>query len=230
MSEDQQPDVSQENTEDVSAADKLYPEGEDKKPDDSGDQKPEETDQEPDKDSKDKEPEEKADEKPDDESKEGKDEADKEIEYDLKMPKDTLLQESIVEEIVSIAKEQGLSNEQAQKVLDMQSEAVSKYHTKLESDFNTQVKEWGEELRADKDIGGEHLKQNVEYARRTVIKFGGEEFLNELDQTGYGNHPGLFKMLARMGYELEARENISGGKPPAKEVSMAEKFYGPNAT
>ena len=214
MSDQQQAEVSQENTEDTTAADKLYPDAEgDQKPEAEGEEKVSEDSQNTEEDS----------------SGESEGEAkEAQGQLELTMPENTLLSESAMDEIAQVAKEQGLSNDQAQKVLDMQSQAVSNFSERMEQSHYEQVESWGEEIRADKDLGGENLGKNAELAKRAVSELVGDDFLAELDSTGYGNHPKLFKLLVSVGKQMYADDLVLAGAQPNQPVSMADRFYPTN--
>lgn len=221
MSDNEQVESSQENTEEVSAAQTLYPESS------------EETSEAKVEDQQNINPEEEST-KGDAEPQEGEQSEEKEAEgqagegdteYDLKMPEETLLEETVKDEVISMAKEKGLSNEQAQEVLNMQSKAISNYHEKALENLHQEVEAWGNEIRSDKEIGGENLPQNAELAKRAVKHFAGEDFLTELDETGYGNHPRLFKLLVNVGKEIESGGLVLAGAQPSQPKSMADVFY-----
>lgn len=207
MSDQHQTEDSQANPEEKSVEDTLYNSEADKKVEESS-----ETPAEP-----------VAEEKPA-EGEEGKVE-EGQIEFDLKLPENTLLSDEAKDEIVSIAKEQGLSQDQAQKVLDLQSEIASEVSDQFTQDFEDQVNSWGEEIKADKDLGGDNLGKNVELAKRAVVAFAGEEFLTELDQTGYANHPRLFKMLTKIGAELQAGDLVLSSAQSNQPKSAAQIMY-----
>lgn len=216
MSDQQQVEASQDTTKEASISEKFYP---------SEDKKSEGEVKEASKDSKSTE----VDSvkggsevsKEVSESKESKDDTS----YDLKIEEGSLIDESVLEEVISLAKEQGLSKEQAQKILDSQSSLVSDYHNKVVNDFNDQVVTWGNQIKADKELGGENLTKNVELAKLAVETFAGKEFLQELDQTGYGNHPKLFKLLVGIGRELKAKDTVHSNNFSNEAKSFADKFY-----
>jgi hypothetical protein len=214
MVEEQTVDDSQANTEEKSAEEVLYGDG-DKKPEvEAKEEKEVEESSEPET----------------EEVVEGEEpkaaEADKsKDEFTLKMPEETLLSESVLDDIASIAKEQGLSDEQAQKFLDKQSEVISNYHEDLETQFDDQVTAWGDEIKADKELGGDNLEGSIMLAKRAVTEFAGEEFLAELDKTGYGNHPQLFRMLTKIGKELSAGDLVEGNRTAPDPKSFADRFY-----
>lgn len=221
MSDQQQADVSQDNTEETSAADTLYPEGKEE----SSETKEEESQPEGGE-SSEGESEEAGDKPAEEGEAEGdKKEASEEIKYDLKMPKETLLNEGVVDEIVSMAKEQGLSNDQAQKFLDMQSDFLSEHNSLMEQKHNEEVSSWGEQIKTDKELGGENLGKNAELAKRVVSELVGDDFLHELDESGYGNHPKLFKLLVSVGKQMYADDLVLPGAQPNQPKSMADVFY-----
>lgn len=81
-----------------------------------------------------------------------------------------------------IAKELGLSQEQAQKLVDIypqiqqqQAEARSK-----------QVADWGEQVKADKEIGGDKFNASVGAAQRALDQFGNTELREYLNASGPG--------------------------------------------
>lgn len=163
---------------------------------------------------------------PDGEADKSIDKVEVESEFDLKLPEETLLDESVLDEIASIAKEQGLSKEQAQVILDMQSKSLSSFQEKTLSQFNEQVKAWGEEIASDKEFGGDRLQESVNLAKNAVKAYAGEDLLKELDESGYGNHPKLFKMLVKIGKEMEAGSLVHSNAQESRPKSMADLFYG----
>lgn len=213
MSDQHQADESQTNTEEKSAEETLYNSEPEKKVEESSNESTEPKTEE----SSTEEP--KVEGKVEDKAEEAQ------TEFELKMPEETLLSDEAKDEIVSIAKEQGFSKEQAQKILDLQSEIASEVSDQINQEFNDQVTAWGEEIKADKEVGGENLTKSVELAKRAVIAFAGEDFLAELDQTGYANHPRLFKMLTKIGQELEAKELVLSNTQSNQPKSPAEIMY-----
>ena len=223
MSDQHEAANSQENTEEKAASDILF----DKSAENADEQKAESTEQKSEEVQETKPVEEKAGEA--DESK-AEQETKEPEEFDLKLPENSLLSNDAVEELTAIAKENGLNAEQAQRLLDIQSETVAEFNDVLQKDFEDQVEAWGDEIRADKEYGGEKLGENAELAKRAVKAFAGEEFLQELDDTGYGNHPRLFKMLVKIGREIEAGGLVLSNAQSNQPKSMAEAFYGPSGT
>jgi len=61
-----------------------------------------------------------------------------------------------------------------------------------------QLNTWREEIISDPTYGGDNLKKNAENAKRVVDKFGSDNFKELLRETGYGDHPEVFKFIAKL--------------------------------
>lgn len=146
--------------------------------------------------------------------------------YELKKPDGSLLGDKAVETISSYAKEKGLSNEQAQSLLERESSAVKSFFEEQQTKHNQQVDAWVGEVKADKEIGGEGYKQNVELASRVIKRFGSESLVKQLNETGFGNHPELVRVFARIGKSMTSDQLVVGGGTPAPKREMADRFYG----
>lgn len=162
-----------------------------------------------------------------DESDDGKEEEVKEsdVKYELKMPEGSLLDKESLERIEAYAKERGLSNDDAQEILDQESDAIEDYRNDQEEQLKelTQV-QWVEQAKADKEIGGEKFKESAELSRRALEKFGTAEFSDELIRTGFGNHPELIRMFSRIGRAME-NDTLVKGEAKAAPKNMEDIFY-----
>lgn len=118
--------------------------------------------------------------------------------YDLKQPEGSLLSAEAVQEVEALAREAGLSNEHAQKLLDAREAAVSGHLAKLGEEHAARIETWNTELKADPEVGGAKFEASLRGAEKVLAKFGDEQLRKDLEASGYGSHPGLFKMLARV--------------------------------
>jgi len=171
-----------------------------------------------------KEPEKKPDEKKPEEKKPESKAPEK---YELKLPKDTLLKPTVVERIAAEAKAQGLTNEQAQALLEREDRAVKEFRGEQQVFLDTKKVEWKEASSTDEEIGGENFARNSELAARVVNRFGTDALKREMDQTGYGNHPELVRLLVRIGHSMsEDQLVLPGAQPGGPKKTRAQKFYG----
>lgn len=146
--------------------------------------------------------------------------------YDLKLPKDSALSDSHLEKLSSYAKEKGLSNEQAQSLLERESQAVSDYAASQQAKLQEVSNSWVEQAKNDKELGGEGFKQNAEFAKRVVTRFGTDEFKKELNKTGLGNHPELLRVFSRIGKAMSEDQLVIPGVQSGGKKSPESILYG----
>ena len=149
-----------------------------------------------------------------------------EIKYDLALPKDSLLPANRVDEIVQIAKERGLSNEDAKALLEREDSATRRHHEALVNSHQNLVKQWAEQTQNDKEIGGAHYKESVTLARSVLKDFGSPELVEALDKTGWGNNPELVRLLTRIGKAYAPDTMVQPGQMPAPKKNAADVLYG----
>jgi hypothetical protein len=122
--------------------------------------------------------------------------------YELKLAEGSLLDQSNVERIAALAKERGLTQEQAQDLLKTEEGAVLHFNQqKLQEHLNVR-ETWVKEIKTDKDFGGDNFNANLEIAQKVIREFGGEELMKVLDATGYGSNPDVFKFAVKIGQKL----------------------------
>lgn len=146
--------------------------------------------------------------------------------YELKLPEGSLIAAERLEKISQIAKEKGLSNDEAQALLQTEHEAVDTYAKRQSQEFLAVQGRWLDETKADPEVGGAKLAESVAYAEAAVAKFGDPELKEALNATGLGNHKHLVRMLARIGKAM-APDTLKrpSGNPPGEKKSHAERLY-----
>lgn len=153
--------------------------------------------------------------------------ADAKEEMSLALPEDSLLDNGAVERIAGFAKEQGLSKEQAQKILESQNELVKAYAEKQVEEFRAMRQEWYEATVNDKELGGAEFKAKAETAHRAAKKFASEEFLSMLNETGYGNHPEVVRLFYRIGLAMGEDKLVqANAQAGTKARTYEDIFYG----
>jgi hypothetical protein len=147
--------------------------------------------------------------------------------YDLKLPEGSLLDAGRIEEIALLAKEKGLSNEQAQLVLEREHAAVASFAERQMEQLKERQSEWIEAVKNDKELGGEALKENVEFAKRAIERFGSEALKNELNTSRLGDHPEVVRVFAKIGRAMANDSFVhAGAQATGKKRSHAEVLYG----
>lgn len=146
--------------------------------------------------------------------------------YELKMPDGTKLEGAYLDQVVSYAKENKLTNDQAQKLLDRDSGLVHKYNDSLVNQYQQQVNSWRDAVMKDKEIGGDNFNASKELAFRAVDHFGGAELRQALVDSGYEFHPTVLKAFVKIGKAMaEDKIHVPGTQPGAQIKSHAGRLY-----
>lgn len=148
------------------------------------------------------------------------------VKYEVKLKDGSPLDPAHVETVISIAKEKGLSNEQAQLLLDRENDAVVKFQSDQIALAEKRKGEYFAETTADKEIGGANVKENVALASRVVAKFGSEKLVKELETTGLGNYSEIVRVFARIGKAMGEDKMVIAPAGNSSAKTREEKFYG----
>lgn len=158
----------------------------------------------------------------------GTDDAGAPEKYEFAMADGTALnvEDPLIEAAVPVFKELGLSQEKAQKLIDL--DLVRRANDAAA--FDKTKAGWENEIRKDVDLGGDNFQATVRSVQGVVRKFDPEGTLTEaLDSTGLGSHPALVRFLKRVAVAI-GEDDSSGGSSGAvstdPEAAMAAKFYG----
>lgn len=123
------------------------------------------------------------------------------------------------------------SQEDAQGLVDVVSDLIKgQVETAREEGVNywdQQRKTWRDEITADKEYGGDKLKENLHYADKFLDAFGDKESVKEaLELTGVGDHPALIKLFIKAGKHFGEGKAVTTGNKAGGETSAADDFYG----
>lgn len=146
--------------------------------------------------------------------------------YDLKLSDGSQLDSAYLEKFSSFAKEKKLTQEQAQEFLGREEMALKSYADKQAQEFEQLKTQWVSDVKNDPEIGGEAFTKNVELAHRALEKFGTQKFIEELNQTGYGNHPELVRIFSRIGKLISEDKMVSPGSVSGGTKTYEDIFYG----
>ena len=124
-----------------------------------------------------------------------------------------------VSEFTTLARELNLSQEQAQKLVDLH----VRHWLGYEEGLKAQKEAWGKEAMEDPEFGGQKFVQSLRDAHRFINVFGGEKLKLALEATGVGNHPEIFKAFARAGRILGEDQLVKGaGAAPTGGGTFAD--------
>lgn len=147
---------------------------------------------------------------------------------DFKVKENVTLDTEVTTKFQTLAKESGLPQEAAQKLVDLAVEHVEKLQTNQAAALEAAGVEWHKNLTNDKEFGGIKFKANQEVMIRFRDKFSTPEERKEMEplfNTAWGNFPPLWKMLTRAGLAIGEDKIVEGGLPtPAPESASKALF------
>lgn len=138
--------------------------------------------------------------------------------YDLKLSEGSILDKGVLEKIAETAKQQGLSQEEAQALVGKQEAYASEF-------ISERSTAWKKASEADKEIGGESFAQNAELAKRGFERFATPELKAEMEKTGFGNHPEVIRLFMRVGKAMADDKFVHANTQNTQAKSASELFY-----
>ncbi|AYO66755.1 peptidase [Klebsiella pneumoniae] len=145
--------------------------------------------------------------------------------YEFKPAEGQELDTAALEQFEPIARELNLTNEQAQKMVDLYGTKIMPMVQKQQAEaWQAQTEEWAATVKADKEIGGDKLTANLGVAQRALDTFGTPALKEYLNGTGLGNHPELVKAFVKVGKAM-SEDGVVTGKESGQR-SAAEVLYG----
>lgn len=140
--------------------------------------------------------------------------------YDLKMPEGVELDQAAAAEFTAIAKELKLDQAAAQKLADVGAKMAQRQveaHAKL-------VESWVEQVKTDKEIGGDRFEENLGIARKALEAFGTPALRDVLNATGIGNHPEVIRAFYKVGKAI-SEDRFVAGAPKGGTDDPAKKLF-----
>lgn len=136
--------------------------------------------------------------------------------YEFKAPDGITFDDKVIAEASTLFKELGLTNDQAQKLVDFQ---VAQAKTQAEAPYTAYDKMregWQNEVKADKEIGG-ILPKVKETIGRALDTIGSPELVAEfksaMNLTGAGDHPAFVKAFYKLASSVVEGKHVSGTNP-----------------
>jgi len=121
--------------------------------------------------------------------------------------------------------ESGLSQEQAQKFIDLALARETAALSRSVQGFVDLQNQWVSEIKADADIGGERLKASLASAARAIDRLDVPGLREALNFTGAGNHPAVVKAFVRLGQMISEDRFRPSAPVPAAPRTPADVIY-----
>ncbi len=157
----------------------------------------------------------------------GATEEEEEAYADFDLPEGINIDTNILALATSKFKALGLTQEQAQGVVDLSPQITETIIQVQQKEWDNTTTRWARELREDPTLGGVNFKQTVSRAERALNRFDQGGKLKEfLVSTKAGNNPELIRFLVKVDGALSESSLRSPAVPVRRrELSDAEIFF-----
>lgn len=157
------------------------------------------------------------------------------VAYEIKAPEGQSYDASVLSVYTDTAKELGITQDAAQKLIDKLGPAVAARQQEQIATLHTQ---WVEETKADAEIGGAKLQETLGYAQKAISAFGTDGLRSLLEQSGLGSHREIIALLSKAGRAISEDKLLTKGtsvvsetKSPAQDFNtVAARMYPKHAT
>lgn len=127
--------------------------------------------------------------------------------YELKLPADVEhLSEADLATVAEEAKALNLTNEEAQKLVESRAKDRATFIEAQMTAHKQRVETWAADLKKDPEIAGQDgavYDANIARAKMVVAKFASPALIKMLNDSGYGNHPELVRMMVNIGKAMK---------------------------
>lgn len=152
---------------------------------------------------------------------------------DFSLPEGAQADAEAMTEFKNFAKSENLTQDQAQKYVDLHVRAIDKVLAGQQERWNALKEDWRTQTLADKELHGADGKADeaISIAKSAVTKLGGEALQMELDRLGVSNNPLLVKAFYKAGKAMQDDDFVFGGgsgdtRSPAQKLFPSMKGGG----
>lgn len=125
-------------------------------------------------------------------------------------------------DLKGVAKELGLTQEQAQKLADLGVKQSERWVSAQQKVMEDAEKAWVDTVKTDKEIGGDKLAENLAIAKGALDKFGSPELSAFLKESRLGNHPEIIRFMHKVGKAIADDSVVPGGRQTNQQPA---RFY-----
>lgn len=141
--------------------------------------------------------------------------------YELQLPEGMTLDEPAFAEFSAVAKEIGLTQEQAQKVAAVQ---IAREQKSAEETAKV-IADWDKASQSDAEFGGDKFTANLAVVKRGLDAFATPELKGMLGKYGLVNNPEILRYFYRVGNAIGDDKVIRQNSASTGEKSIAKTLY-----
>ena len=145
-------------------------------------------------------------------------------EVTLKAPENSKLSQTDVAEIQNLAKTLGLTQPQAQAMLENKSKTLDAFMANTAAEFQKAQESWKVSVQSDPELGGDAatFAGKMEHAKLGLKDLVNPAELAELDKNGFGNMPFLLRAGLRHYNNVLKNPNFVAGQPAPQKALKTE--------
>lgn len=144
---------------------------------------------------------------------------------DFKLADGVELDTVAMEAALPIFKELGLTQDQAQKLVGLQTAQVQARAEAQQDQWEKTNDDWAQETKADPEFGGPNLSGSLAHVKTFLDKFASSEFRTMLDDTGMGNRLETLRLFASVGKAMSEDKITTGLTVGGSQTSVAQRMF-----
>lgn len=137
-----------------------------------------------------------------------------------------------IDAFADTAREMGLSQKQYQSLIEYDINRAQQLNDVAVESWNGRVEDWRKSAKADKEIGGEKLAENLKVAENAIKQFGDADLRALLKSPSQdnpnglaiGNHPAVLRFLNRVGKAIADPKLLQGDAAPQTEGTLKRMY------
>jgi len=142
---------------------------------------------------------------------------------EFKVPDGMLVDKEMLNRFAPLAKELGLNQAAAQKLIDLYSAQMGGLQSRQQAAVQEARKEWVGKAMNDPEYGGARLEANLKQANQALKQVATDEFMGLLEQTGLGDHPEVIRVFYRLS-KMIGEDSLVTGSPRAAGIQPKEMY------
>lgn len=145
---------------------------------------------------------------------------------DFTLPEGLDMDAGTLDAFKGLAKELNISQESAQKLVDLQSTLATKQMEQMQEAVAKQSQDWANQVYNDPELGGANFEKNAESAAKVIQAFGPQGLRQLLSDSGLGNNPLMFKFCHSISKAISEDKFVMPGTQAdtPKEMSIIDAF------
>lgn len=134
------------------------------------------------------------------------------VEYSLTTADGNAFEGEGAEGFKALFKDANLNQKQAQAMFSAYEKEMKEMHENQKSQFEKLKASWVEEVKADRELGGQNFDTTKLNIGRVMEKYGNAELKDYLNKTGIGLHPSFVRFINKVGAAIGNDTNFVNGK------------------